>query len=264
MSREEHDIVLELLPAYALDALDEEEKGRVERHLRVCPRCQAELHLLKETAHLLAYTVPLYDPPFHLRERIRLLVATGRPSHDVSPRGGLKGVVRTAVWARPTPLTALVLILSLITLGLFSWNIHLKGELASLRDETVDAHELGEVMLEYVESPDNYELHPIQATDASFPAHGIILSDRLRRRMILLAKGLPRLENDEAAYMVWIQDERGHAIPIRAFHCDEQGRAVLLFTLPKEPQDIVEIGVSIAQGNPPMTPVRPVLDGKLR
>lgn len=49
-----HDEIRELLGAYALDAVDPEERIEVEDHLPGCPRCRAEIADHRETAALLA------------------------------------------------------------------------------------------------------------------------------------------------------------------------------------------------------------------
>ena len=55
MSALRHPDVEELLGAYALDALDPDERDAVELHLRDCPRCRAEVTDFRETAALLAF-----------------------------------------------------------------------------------------------------------------------------------------------------------------------------------------------------------------
>ena len=45
----------ELIGAYALDAVDDDERAVVEQHLAVCARCRAELIEHREVAALLAY-----------------------------------------------------------------------------------------------------------------------------------------------------------------------------------------------------------------
>lgn len=50
-----HPDVEDLLGAYALDALEPDERDAVELHLRDCPRCRAEVTDFRETAALLAY-----------------------------------------------------------------------------------------------------------------------------------------------------------------------------------------------------------------
>lgn len=55
MSGLRHPDIEDLLGAYALDALDADERDTVELHLRDCPRCRAEVADFRETAALLAY-----------------------------------------------------------------------------------------------------------------------------------------------------------------------------------------------------------------
>jgi anti-sigma factor RsiW len=60
----------ELTAAYALDALDEGERGAYEEHLATCERCRDELGTLSEAAAALAYGVETPLPPPSLRGRI--------------------------------------------------------------------------------------------------------------------------------------------------------------------------------------------------
>ena len=61
--------VSSLTGAYALDALDELERARVERHLAECDRCAAEARSFRETAALLAAAAATPPPP-RLRARV--------------------------------------------------------------------------------------------------------------------------------------------------------------------------------------------------
>jgi anti-sigma-K factor RskA len=62
--------VHELTAAYALDALDEDERRAFEEHLSGCARCRDEVAELSQTAALLAHGAPPATPPPALRERI--------------------------------------------------------------------------------------------------------------------------------------------------------------------------------------------------
>lgn len=50
-----HRQIEELLGAYALDAVDDDERDLIEAHLAGCPRCRAEVATHRETAALLAH-----------------------------------------------------------------------------------------------------------------------------------------------------------------------------------------------------------------
>lgn len=60
----------DLTPAYALDALDDEERAAYEQHLATCERCRAELEGMQRTASSLAFAVQSPAPPPALRARI--------------------------------------------------------------------------------------------------------------------------------------------------------------------------------------------------
>jgi anti-sigma-K factor RskA len=62
--------VHDLTPAYALHALDAEEREHYESHLAQCDRCREELALLQESASALAWAVESPAPPAGLRDRI--------------------------------------------------------------------------------------------------------------------------------------------------------------------------------------------------
>src|SRR5262245_59436975 len=66
MSYDPHD----LLAAYALDALDDDERERFERHLEECDECSEQLALLREPVAALAYSAEGPARPEALRGRI--------------------------------------------------------------------------------------------------------------------------------------------------------------------------------------------------
>lgn len=64
--------------AYAVDALDDLERARFERHLSECPDCQDEVASLREASALLAETVSV-APPASLRAKVLADITTVRP-----------------------------------------------------------------------------------------------------------------------------------------------------------------------------------------
>jgi anti-sigma-K factor RskA len=75
--------VHELTPAYALDALDAEEREAYEAHLGRCEQCRDELASLRETVGALAWGVESPPPPARLRAR--LLEAAAAERQNVVP-----------------------------------------------------------------------------------------------------------------------------------------------------------------------------------
>jgi len=80
MSEDKH--LLELIPAYALSCLDDDETELVTTHLTDCPDCQAALASYQQVVNELAYTVPEATPPTSLRDR---LLETVQPAPAESP-----------------------------------------------------------------------------------------------------------------------------------------------------------------------------------
>lgn len=106
--------------AYAVDALDDQERDAFERHLAGCSACQAEVDSLREAAISLADAVSLTPPP-HLREVVLDNIARVRPLPPVvaigqrraGPRVWLSSSLVAAaalallvVWIQPRPSTS--------------------------------------------------------------------------------------------------------------------------------------------------------------
>jgi anti-sigma factor RsiW len=69
--------------AYALDALDDIERARFERHLDECAECPAEVASLREAAGLMAETTPA-EPSTELRHRVLEGITQVRPLPPVA------------------------------------------------------------------------------------------------------------------------------------------------------------------------------------
>lgn len=73
----------DLAAAYALNALDPEDRWTYERHLETCERCRDEVAALREGAKELAYAVEGPEPSPDLRERIVRAAREERPARVV-------------------------------------------------------------------------------------------------------------------------------------------------------------------------------------
>lgn len=81
--------------AYAIDALDDEERADFERHLADCPTCQAEVDGLREAAATIA-ELHATEPPAAMRQRVLADIRTVRPLPPLVQRrtGRRAGAVR--------------------------------------------------------------------------------------------------------------------------------------------------------------------------
>src|SRR4051794_16321344 len=94
----------ELVAAYALNALEDDDRAAFEQHLAHCAQCTAELAELRDTAAALAYLPETVAPPEALRSRILETARAERPNvvplHRAGRRTwGLGAVAAVAVAA---------------------------------------------------------------------------------------------------------------------------------------------------------------------
>ena len=115
--------VHELTAAYALDALDAEERARYEEHLALCDACRAELAQLRDTAGALAYAAEGPPPAPELRARILAAAA----ADNVVP-------IRRRAWAVPALAVAACAIAALAV-----WAATLSHSLSQERQARADA-----------------------------------------------------------------------------------------------------------------------------
>jgi len=131
----EHGQFQEMLGAYALDAVDGEEREEIERHLAGCPRCRAEAAEHREVAGLLGYAgsdappglwdrivVSLEEPPPALQlARIVTSESATRPAVDSRGAGSAVvpiGLARRAIGVRAFAVLAAVAAVVAVVLGI--------------------------------------------------------------------------------------------------------------------------------------------------
>jgi anti-sigma-K factor RskA len=113
--------VLELIPAYALECLDEAETQVVEAHLVDCAQCRAELSIYQELAGQMAYAVPQVDPP----ARVKTALLARLPAAAIPQTRKSWWLSLQESFARLSPawaVASLALIGFLVISNLFLWN----------------------------------------------------------------------------------------------------------------------------------------------
>jgi len=96
-SSRDHDLVREMLPAAALEALDQGDLDRVLSHVRSCDRCAAELADYHQVVASLSLLLPprLMDPARSRLRRARLLLRARADSR----RGRRRPALLAAAWS---------------------------------------------------------------------------------------------------------------------------------------------------------------------
>src|SRR4030042_5799238 len=120
MSLEVEVHVIDMLPAFVLDALTDEETGQVAEHLASCLTCQAELSRLQQVADDLPLALMQTAPPprvkDHLMSAIHIRQQKAVPSTQPSFWQKLVGLLR-----QPLPALAVTLIVIMAVGNLLLW-----------------------------------------------------------------------------------------------------------------------------------------------
>jgi anti-sigma-K factor RskA len=225
--------VLDLLPAYALSCLDDEDDLLVAEHLSECSLCRNELATYRALIDKLPFAVAESDPPPGLKDKI-----LSRARQQKSPHPERQG------WFNINPTWALLSLALVLLLG--GSNVFLWGRLNRLESRTQSV--LMTVLLQgEAVTPDATGLLVISVDGT----HGTLVVDRL-----------PTL--DEAhQYQLWlIQD--GQRADGGVFSVDDKGYKSMYINSPEPLVDYSGFGVTIepAGGSPGPTGEK-VLGGDL-
>lgn len=171
-----HDQLRELIPAYALGALERLEARQIEEHLAQCPECQVELRAYNAIVQMMSLGAPQVDPPPALKQRI--LEQAGTQAHR-SKRSQLLPVWinRLApVWG----LISLVLILLLAVSNFLLWQ-----------------------RLKTLEMAGNFRLVVLQGTEQTPQASGVLVISSDGLEGTLVVEHLPELDPHHQ-YQLWL------------------------------------------------------------
>jgi anti-sigma-K factor RskA len=238
--------VRDLLPAYALGILDDEEKTGVREHVAECASCRAELASFREVTGRLAAAASPAEPPASLEGRI-LRAVRASPASGGRAVPGVRPPRRPAAWTggvswRALTGVAAALAVVLGAANLLQWTgvISPTARGASPRLTTAILSGVGDAR----------------------GAYGTIVLDPLDNEGVLAVTGLPGLDTRHQ-YQLWLirdGDRRSAGI----FSADAEGYGSMLLKVPQDFKDFRSFGVSVEPwgGSPAPTGTR-VLAGRL-
>jgi anti-sigma-K factor RskA len=242
MSIEMH--VVELLPAYALDCLDEAETTTVSEHLARCPACRAEFQAYQTVADRLALAAPEAAPPPRLKRQILERVEPPRPQPVAEPRpswwqqlAGLFGRAAPA-WGA----IALILVVVLAASNLWLWQ-RLNGERA-------------------ITTSGGMQVIALAGTEVAPDAAGTLVISDDGEYGTLIVDGLPGLDEDQQ-YQLWLIRD-GQRTSGGVFSVNSEGYGALWISSPEPLSSYPVFGITIepAGGSPGPTGEK-VLGGNL-
>ena len=192
MTTSAHQRYDDLAAAYALGALDAEERADMEAHLTTCDDCTRVVAGLRATVGTLPMAAPRVEPPAGLRERVLAAVATeARPARGASPARGF-------VLARYA-LAASVAALALAGAALIGWAI---GSPEAAEDDAGRLLARSYDALSIMARAD--QRWDVEATSAAPGAWGIVAYDSDAGEASLIMWGLE--DAPGAEYRVWVAD----------------------------------------------------------
>jgi anti-sigma-K factor RskA len=233
--------VLDLIPALALDCLDEDEAAQVSDHLKRCQECQVELRAYQSVLDQLPLAVPQAEPSPQVRQMLLKRVEHGlRREKQPSAWDRLMNVFKSAspVWGFASLAIVVVLLVS---------NLALWRQVNQLRSNPAAT------VLRVVN---------LDGTQFSPGANGMIVMSKNGEYGTLVVDHLPAL-SPEQQYQLWlIQD--GKRTSGGVFSASPDGYASLVIASPRPLDDYSAFGVTIepAGGSPGPTGEK-VLGGNL-
>ncbi len=242
MSNELHPV--ELLPAYALGCLDEQEAIEVTEHLAVCPACRDELAPSQAITAQLALAAPDAAPPAALKQQLLDRLQTPRAASAAASHSSwwqrIAGLLRGAspVWGIAT----LALVAVLVVSNLLWWQ-HGRQQ-------------------EPLVTSGGMRVVAMVGTEVAPGAVGTLVTSEDGEYGTLVVDGLPALDPDHQ-YQLWlVRDEQRTSGGV--FSVNQEGYGALPISSPEPLDSYPAFGITVepAGGSPGPTGDK-VLGGNL-
>jgi anti-sigma-K factor RskA len=217
--------------AYALGAIDADERVAFENHLATCATCRAEVDELRQTVAMLAYAVPAretHPPPAALRDRVL------REAREVRPIASAASVAR-----RKVPVLPWLAAAASLTLAVLTWNQlrserterqRLAGALDSVRTDLA----VRDSMVAAFFGP---EVHVVSLSPTGEKPSMRVFWNHTRNIFIVTAFNIPPAPQGKT-YQLWAIRNGKQPLSMGTFNTDATGRATA----------ILAVGNDITQG----------------
>lgn len=221
--------LLDLIPAYALEALDPDEKRQVEALLKSDPEAQRLLAEYQDMSSNLILATPAKRAPAHLQDDLRKRLAANRPTQSApsipAPIPAIPAPRRRmSVWI---PLVAAAAVIAIIF-----------GVLSYLNRNPA------EVLYNQIKGTSGYKTMPIPGADATTPSGEMITLPDGSRAVIRMTR-MPALEADRT-FQLWLIDDTGaHSGGLFPFTQADSTYYVVVPLNDKKVMDYKAYGVSV-------------------
>lgn len=226
MTQDEHSLLRENLPAYALGALDAEDIAALEAHLETCESCRTELAKYRLVSDNLLMATPPRLPSAALRKRLQSrLPSAQKPTRP-----------RFAWSFGSLGLGAALALLLIVNLLSFTQMRTIQSQQSSLLQQ-IKTNQFALSMLAY---PGTRSL-PIVAANFS----GSVLVDTEHNTAAVITWRLPELPSDQT-YQIWLIEPDGHRVSAGLFRPQENSTYTTQPVFPKQSlANFVGIGVTV-------------------
>src|SRR3981081_751324 len=209
-----HDELRDLVPIYALDALDGDEELEVRSHLEACQPCRVLLESHVQAAASMALAAEPVTPPAALRSRLMTAVASPPQAPPLTPAAPLRPR-QSLTWER---LSALVAVAALLPLRAFSYrqppHLHQQERKLAAQQEFFQA--LASPLATAV---------PLTGTGSGVTASAELYVSGDKHTAGLVARGLS--DPGKNVYQLWVIGNNNVPVPVQAFRPDSSGLALV-------------------------------------
>jgi anti-sigma-K factor RskA len=232
-----HDELRDLVPVYALDALDGDEELEVRGHLEACQPCRTLLESHVQAAASLALVAEPVPPPAALRSRLMTAVASTPQAPPLTPAAPLRPR-RPLTWER---LSALVAVAALLALGAFSYR-----QTRHLHEQERKLAAQGEIF-QALASPLATAV-PLTGRGPAVNASAELYVSGDKHTAGLVARGLS--DPGKNVYQLWLIGNNNVPVPVQAFRPDSSGLALVQITTNLSNMQGMAVTVEAKAGNP--------------
>lgn len=213
------------LALYALNALEDEDRTKLEKHLASCAECRVELERLRGDGALLALSALGPKPPARARQRLLDPIAK---EEAASPQRRAESARAGRTWSGWLGWVAAA---AMVVLAVLLWkeNLALKQSLVAMSDQSAQTTKELEDLRRIagpILSPQAQRVTLVSVKAPPQP-QGKAFYLRNRSSLVFVANNMPALP-PQKAYELWLIPTQGAPIPAGVFKPDARGGATVV------------------------------------